>query len=366
MSGVPAEPPDVYLHVGPPKTGTTYLQDVLWQNQARLGELGVTVPGRQVDHFQAALDLRGISFGGFDDPAVPGAWGRLVGRVREAGGKVVLSHEVLAGAQPEQIATAVASLAPATVHVVYAARDLGRQLPAVWQEGLKNRSTRGWGPFLKRTLGPESALDRGFWRSQNAVDVLSRWAEHVPSERISVVTLPPSDADVRSGEVLWARFCQALAIDGAGFDLDVARSNASLSAAQCEVLRMLNQALPDDLEWPTYEQLVKRRFNELANTGGGPGRRTKIPPRYRDDVHARAKEQIDGLRAAGYRVIGDLEDLQPRDTAFGRAKAQPARVTRAAVKLLAAELEGPERPDSVGRRARTLMGRIQGRRQGSA
>jgi len=92
MTGVPAEPPDVYLHVGPPKTGTTYLQDVLWQNQARLGELGVTVPGRQVDHFQAALDLRGISFGGFDDPTVPGAWARLVSRVREARRERYVSH----------------------------------------------------------------------------------------------------------------------------------------------------------------------------------------------------------------------------------------------------------------------------------
>ena len=76
--------------------------------------------------------------------------------------------------------------------------------------------------------------------------------------------------------------------------------------------------------------------------------------------------QIEGLGSAGYRVVGDLDDLRPRETAFGRATARPAKVTRAAVQLLAAELEVTERPDSVGRRARTLMGRIQGRRQGSA
>jgi hypothetical protein len=359
------DPPAVYLHVGPPKTGTTYLQDVLWLNQARLAERGVTVLGKQVDHFHAALDLRGISFGGYDDPAVPGAWARLAARAREASGKVVISHEVLAGAQPEQIAEAVSSLAPATVHVVYAARDLGRQLPAVWQEGLKNRQTRGWAAFLNRSLHPDAAVDRGFWRSQHAVDVLARWAEHVPADRIRVVTLPPADAGTSGGDVLWERFCQALGIDGSGLDLDVARTNASLSAAQCEVLRMLNQALPDDLAWPAYEHIVKRRFNDVANAGRS-GRRTKIPGRHRDDVLARAEQQIEGLGSAGYPVIGDLDDLRPRDNAFGRAKARPARVTRAAVQLLAAELELTERHDSVGRRARTLMGRIQGRRQGSA
>ena len=362
---VPADPPAVYLHVGPPKTGTTYLQDVLWLNQARLAERGVSVPGKQVDHFHAALDLRGIQFGGHKDPAVPGAWARLATRARPASGKVVITHEVLAGAQPEQIAEAVSSLAPARVHVVYGARDLGRQLPAVWQEGLKNRQTRGLGPFLKRSLLDDAAVDRGIWRSQHAVDVLARWAAHVPADRITVVTLPPADAVSTGGDVLWDRFCQALEIDGSELDLDVARTNASLSAAQCEVLRMLNQTLPDDLDWPAYEHIVKRRFNDVANAGRS-GRRTKIPRRHRDEVFARAEQQIEGLGSAGYRVVGDLDDLRPRETAFGRATARPAKVTRAAVQLLAAELEVTERPDSVGRRARTLMGRIQGRRQGSA
>ncbi len=312
---VPADPPAVYLHVGPPKTGTTYLQDVLWLNQARLAERGVNVPGKQVDHFHAALDLRGIQFGGHDDPAVPGAWARLATRARAASGKVVISHEVLAGAQPEQIAEAVSSLAPARVHVVYGARDLGRQLPAVWQEGLKNRQTRGWGPFLKRSLLDDAAVDRGFWRSQHAVDVLARWAAHVPADRITVVTLPPADAVSTGGDVLWDRFCQALEIDGSGLDLDVARTNASLSAAQCEVLRMLNQALPDDLELAGVrahrEATVQRRRQRrtvgakdqdpspaprrgvrpgrAADRGAGigrlpGGRRPRRPPAARDGV----------------------------------------------------------------------------------
>ena len=368
MNPVPGHPPAVYLHVGPPKTGTTYLQDVLWLNQRVLGERGLTVPGKQVDHFHAALDLRGIAFGGHEHPDVPGAWAKLAARARQADGKAVISHEVLAGAQPEQIAAAVESLAPAAVHVVYAVRDLGRQLPAVWQEGLKNRQTRSFSSFLDRALRHDAAPDRGFWRAQQPVEVLKRWSQHVPMERISVVTLPAA-SEGRPGDVLWERFCRALGIDGSGLDLDVARSNASLSAAQCEVLRRLNRELPGDLPWPAYERSVKRRFNELANTGHG-GRRVRVPVSLRDTVTARAEAIIAGLDGAGYRVIGDLADLRPEAEAFGRAAAKPAKVTDAAVALLAVELTAsrrpgkpgrPARPDTVKGRARSLMGRIQGR-----
>lgn len=362
MNLVPGNPAAVYLHVGPPKTGTTYLQDVLWRNQRALAERGVTVPGRQVDHFHAALDLRDLAFGGYEHPDVPGSWAKLVARANQAEGKVVISHEVLAGAQPEQIARAVADLAPAPVHVVYGVRDLGRQLSAVWQESLKNRQTRSFRRFLDRNLGPGAGTDRGFWRAQHPVAVLQRWAQHVPLDRISVVTLPTASAGTR-GAVLWERFCAAVEVDPWGLDLTVARSNTSLSAAQSEVLRLLNKALAPELTWPEYERSVKARFNRLAEAGGGGGR-VKVPVSLREEVTRRAEEIITGLEGAGYRVIGDLADLRPAAGSFGRAGAKPARVADAAVSLLAAELTGskqPGHPDSVRGRARSLMGRIQGR-----
>ena len=35
----------LYLHIGLPKTGTTYLQTILWQNRAALSAQAVLVPG---------------------------------------------------------------------------------------------------------------------------------------------------------------------------------------------------------------------------------------------------------------------------------------------------------------------------------
>ena len=35
----------VFLHIGEPKTGTTFLQQVMWSNRAELAAQGVVLPG---------------------------------------------------------------------------------------------------------------------------------------------------------------------------------------------------------------------------------------------------------------------------------------------------------------------------------
>ena len=51
----------VYLHIGEPKTGTTFVQQVMWRNRAALAAQGVVLPGHHPqDHFRASQDLRGI------------------------------------------------------------------------------------------------------------------------------------------------------------------------------------------------------------------------------------------------------------------------------------------------------------------
>ena len=46
----------VLLHVGTPKTGTSYLQDVLFRNRETLAAAGIAYPATRHDsHFLAAL-----------------------------------------------------------------------------------------------------------------------------------------------------------------------------------------------------------------------------------------------------------------------------------------------------------------------
>lgn len=346
-------PPTVYLHIGPPKTGTTYLQEVLWRNERRLSAQQVAFPRRPVDHFRAALDVRGLDFSGYEDPKTDGAWDRLAAAVlacRQP--KVVVSHEVLAAATSEQITRVLESLSPAEVHVVYGARDLARQLPAVWQERLKNRRSRPYKQFLDTTLKRprRRRQGRGFWAAQDPLRVLGRWAEQVPAGQIHLITIPPRFA---ADDTLWRRFCTVLDIDPQGFDLKVARSNTSLTQAEAEVLRRLNEALPQDLSWPDYERLIKQRFNTLADRGTH-GDRLRVPRRYRAKVLALTRRSQTELAASPYDIVGDLGDLTPLDDAFGPVRGMsPSKAADAAAALLADVLtESP--PVAAGRRRHVL------------
>ena len=87
----------VYLHVGSPKSGTTYLQRVLRHNQEELGRQGVLVAGRtHGDLVHAGFVVR-------EDPRLArlperasGAWDRLVEEVRGfRGHTAIISYELL-------------------------------------------------------------------------------------------------------------------------------------------------------------------------------------------------------------------------------------------------------------------------------
>ncbi len=88
----------VLLHVGTPKTGTSYLQDVLFRNRRTLAAAGILYPADRFDaHFLAALDLMRLPWGGLEDEAI-GAWDRLAAQVRGLDGTAIISHEILATA----------------------------------------------------------------------------------------------------------------------------------------------------------------------------------------------------------------------------------------------------------------------------
>ncbi|HEV2377938.1 MAG TPA: hypothetical protein VGS19_37980, partial [Streptosporangiaceae bacterium] len=101
----------VFLHIGEPKTGTTFLQQVMWRNRDALAAQGVVLPGHHPqDHFRASQDLRGIKKLP-TDPAGSwtGEWDILARQARQAPRVAVISHELFSAADPEQAERAVAS-----------------------------------------------------------------------------------------------------------------------------------------------------------------------------------------------------------------------------------------------------------------
>ena len=188
----------VLLHVGTPKTGTSYLQDVLFRNREVLAAAGIAYPADRHDsHFLAALDLMQLPWGGLQSDAI-GAWDALARQVREAlsagAGTAVISHEILATASRAQIGRALESLGRDTeVHLVLSVRDLVRQIPAEWQENVKHRAQLSYGAFLDQIQDPERASRIGawFWGVQEVPEILDRWGQELPPEQVHLVTVPP-------------------------------------------------------------------------------------------------------------------------------------------------------------------------------
>ena len=310
----PQRPRRVVVHVGTPKTGTSYVQDVLFLNRDTLAEQGILYPAERFDeHFLAALDLMELHWGGLETQAV-GAWDRLAGRVRDWPGTVIISHEILANATRQQVRRALDSFGdPATteVHVVLSARDLVRQVPAEWQENVKHRRTFDYRTFLDKITDParDGELASWFWGVQEVPDILDRWGGSLPPERVHLVTVPKPGAP---RDLLWQRFTAVLGLDDVELVLETDRSNPSMGVPETSLVRRLNQRVNNGvLANEDYRQLVRELLahRTLSRRSGSP--RLALPPDVRAWAVDLSETWIEDLAAKGYDVAGSLEELRP-------------------------------------------------------
>ena len=150
----------------------------------------------------------------------------------------VISHEILAGATPDVVRRALDDLGDLEVHVVFTARDLSRALPGAWQESIKQGRTWTYERFLEKSRAGRT----WFRRALDPVRALGAWAVAVPPERLHLVLTPADGA--RRG-LLWERFCLAAGIPPESAPRLPASDNASLGAAEAQLLRLVNQRLVD-------------------------------------------------------------------------------------------------------------------------
>lgn len=307
----PPQARTVIVHVGAPKTGTSFLQDLLFTHREVLAEQGILYPADRFDaHFLAALDLMELQWGGLEKQAV-GAWDRLAEQVRGWSGTVVISHEILATASPAQVARATRSFGDCEVHVLVSARDLVRQIPAEWQENVKHRRVVGYREFLDKITDPrrKGPLASWFWGVQDVPDILDRWGGALPPERVHVLTVPRPGAP---RDLLWRRFAEVLGIDPEAYDPTDRRVNPSLGVPETALVRRINERVNNGvLANEDYRQLVRELLAHRTLSARTGSARLALPP----DVRAWASDLCDTwvevLAGRGYDVVGDLADLRP-------------------------------------------------------
>lgn len=362
----------LFLHIGLQKTGTSFVQRVLWDSQQALEDAGVSlVPGTKLAMFRLMLDVRGRYNPGIDPPAVGEAVRRFPEQLAAARDTALVTQESLSAATPDQIDRLLAAAADREVHVVVTVRDLGRLIPSAWQQTVQSGRSRSMAAYVER-LAATDGTDARIWATMDLPRILGLWAARVPPERIHVVTVPPPGAPPRQ---LLERFCSVVGIDPAVLTIDESsRANRGLRWEQAELLREVNRLLPEEVRRrDVYGDVVKRYF-AVSILGGDEGTAIRLPQDRRAWVASIAEQHIATVREGGFRVVGDLDELLPLPGAFADGDQRPddaginavasqaiaAMLTdRAAERARAASGDGPAAPRAG--RLRSLVRRLRGR-----
>ena len=336
----------VFVHVGLPKTATSYLQTIIWSRREELQERGVVVPGRERrDHLWASRTVREDPAQGRAPQRHRTAWRRIVEELANGDGTGLISHEFFAAASAEQAAAMVAALPTDEVHVVVTAREPLGLFTASWQESLKNGATTPMPDYGRKVSARSTAIWN--WRTLDLRLVLERWSQAVPPERIHVLVLDPA----APREDVWLKLAGVVGFPPEDIDLSGSFPNSSMGVAEAETLRRINGAL-DGFGSAFDRGVYIRTFLADERLVPRRGERFWPEPEQVEECRRRGDEAVAHLRSAPYDVVGDVEHL--RVPAELEERRRTGSVTDAEVAAVAVDL------------AATMLGDVRSLRQQAA
>ena len=365
----PIEPGAVLLHIGPPKTGSTGIQNSLHAQREELARHGVRYAGADYRPKAASWAVLGIG------PAVGQRrprmddWNALVDEVTaHTDVRVCVSSEDFARASPEAAARVVHDLGTDRVHLVHVVRRLDRLLPSLWQERVKARLTRPFEDWLEAVLQEEESTHfewRNFWRPHEVDGILERWGAVVPRERITLVC-----SDDRDRALIPAAFEGLLGLpDGMLRAIEPRLSNRSLTGNEAELLRRINQVAAAE-KWTAQEYLTICQLGVVAGFRKSPPAPDDqpIPPLpdwARKRVAEISRRQVAAIRSAGVRVVGDPDTLLIDDSTEAPEVAEQVTtmsIDTAVTAVLGAVAGGRRLTRAAGRDARKQARRASGKK----
>jgi hypothetical protein len=312
-NGANLKPGQVLLHIGVHKTGTTAIQDALANARPELSQWDVQYPGTAQAHrnvASSAMNRRlGWQVGGAPAPD-PTVWEDFVHSAHAFSGITVCSSEFFAESDDATAGQIVEKIGKENVHVVITLRNLGKILPSAWQQILKSGYTNGYVHWLENVLvSPEKEpKSEVFWTRHRHDIVVERWARLVGSDRVTVVVVDDANRDG-----IYQDFEHLLGLPKDSLLKQRTRSlNRSMTAAESELLRSLNEAVGGSKGWRPYgnaahDGLIKGIVEGRTPSAEEPKLQT---PQWALDIAARhAATYVASIKASGVNVIGDVDLL---------------------------------------------------------
>lgn len=315
--------PTTYLHIGAMKTGTTYLQALMFANKAELSSAGLLVPGvASYEQALAARDILEMRGGNAQLRArTQGAWDKITSEMlRHQDKTAVISMEFFGFSNPERAARVVHALSGAELHVVITVRDAAKTIPAQWQTHCRNGGTVSWPAFARQVRrtplvakggrSPKGA--RVFSRSQGVPRMLQVWGGLIPKERLHVVVVP---ANRDEPELLWRRFAAVVGVDPGICTVPVVPRNSSLGYASADLIRRVNLHLGKPVTAECSAQL--RQLALILATRSAHEDPVSMDPKTRQFSRRWNRHTRRAVQAMGVDVVGDLSELPGRPPAMG-------------------------------------------------
>jgi hypothetical protein len=216
------------------------------------------------------------------------------------------------------------------LHIVITARDLARQVPADWQETVKNGYRFDYGRYVDDLVRDDPGTF--FWQMQDIPGIAERWCRGVPPERVHVITVPGSGA---APDELWRRFCSVLGVDPDVFGGVERPTNTSMGVAGTEFIRQIPEFVGDgppitpEFRHPLIKILLAQKI--IAQHEDIP---IGLQAAHRDWFIEKSVGYVDYIKRHKFDVVGDLDSL------ISRAEQLPDHVTPTAAQVVDAGITG--------------------------
>jgi hypothetical protein len=306
----------VFLHIGTMKSGSSFIQSACAENREVLEDAGI----RYLDGESLREVSSDLAKAKREARQRPGAWGRLARKASASASSSLISNELLCPIPVRAMRRVVSSVAPHELEVIITVRDITKVVPSHWQERIQNGSLVGWDEFCEMACTEKRSTEtsRKFWRQHDVVRVIHKWLKVLPQDRITIVTVPRPGSNEG---VLLERFLAAMGVMNLSMQ-PASQANKSLGAASAELLLMVNAELSlavgdqthQTHQTPNYfvKMVLAKRI--LAPLATAEPRYALTPQRY-EVLRGRAVELAAGIRASGIRIIGDVDEIVPGETA---------------------------------------------------
>jgi len=143
------------------------------------------------------------------------------------------------------------------------------------------------------------------WNSIDLADVLDRWGEVVPHDRITVIVVDTSAEPA----ALWERFARTVGVDPRRFRAEEEPRNPSLGVVEVELLRRVNKKLDGFRSAKDRAKWIRRYLGEGMILPGGTERFRASLARH-DEFAARDRRAVELLQTGGFLVDGDVAMLE--------------------------------------------------------